>query len=582
MQRIEDESARQARALRAAAGLLITAVLAAAHAAADVRYVRVSASGANDGSSWQDAFTDLQVALALAAPGDEIWVAAGTHTTETAASSFVLPDGVGIYGGFAGTETSREQRDWVANPTILSGDVGHDDEYGSQVWYIGWNIHTDNCDNVVIAGNVGPGTVLDGFTITAGHGAYTQGAGLKVDGGSPTIANCTFLRNETGWGAGAGMYVADGSPTITNCNFTQNWCHICSGAGLYVTGSGSPSITDCTFTENHATADSGMSGQGSAIFLYYSAPVTIERCAFQYNITEQFNPFSGIEIARGGGISAFFSEFTARDCVFHHNSASVGGGIAAWNSATLINCVFWANTAVWGGAGDSSAGAVLCISYNPVTLTMVNCTLAGNTAGEAAAFEAVLSAGIAVRNCIIWGNTATGQDVAPRDRQFKGNATLFHSCVQDLLTAPPGEDPYDPADYPGSFDADPLFVNRPAGDLHLADGSPCLDAGRNSYVPAGVTTDLDGLARFYDDPLAPNVGDGTPPIVDMGPYERQPEPCPGDLDGDGDVDLADLSALLTNFGTAAGAAPEDGDIDGDGDVDLADLSELLTSYGASC
>lgn len=581
---IRDESARHARAAHRKVVAVALAAILAAHAAADVRYVQISAVGANDGSSWENAFTDLQVALSLAQPGDEIWVAAGTYTPETAASSFVLPDNVEVYGGFAGSETSRAQRDWNANPTILSGDVGRDDEYGPQVWYVGWNIHTDNCDNVVIASGVGPGAVLDGFTITAGNGAFIQGAGLKVDGASPKIANCTFLRNENRWGTGAGMYVANGSPTITHCNFTQNWCHISSGAGLYVTGAGSPVISDCVFTENHATADTGMSGQGSAISLYYSDPVIIERCTFQYNVTEQFSPGGGVEIARGGGISAFFSDFTARDCVFHHNSAVGGAGVSAWNSATLINCAFWGNTAVWGGPIGSYGAGVLCSSVNPATLTMVNCTIAGNTAGEAAAFETLNNAEIAARNCIIWGNTATGQDVAPRDRQFKGNATLYYSCVQDLLTAPPGEDPYDPADYPGSFDADPLFVNGPSGDLHLADGSPCLDAGRNSYVPAGVTTDLDGLARFYDDPLAPNVGHGTPPIVDMGPYERQPEPCPGDLDGDSDVDLADLSRLLTAFGACAGDPGYDAaaDIDGSGCVDLVDLSALLTSFGFTC
>jgi len=59
-------------------------------------------------------------------------------------------------------------------------------------------------------------------------------------------------------------------------------------------------------------------------------------------------------------------------------------------------------------------------------------------------------------------------------------------------------------------------------------------------------------------------------------------PCPGDLDGDSDVDLADLSVLLSNYGTGGGAGYEDGDLDGDGDVDLADLSGLLAVYGTSC
>jgi hypothetical protein len=54
------------------------------------------------------------------------------------------------------------------------------------------------------------------------------------------------------------------------------------------------------------------------------------------------------------------------------------------------------------------------------------------------------------------------------------------------------------------------------------------------------------------------------------------------LDGDGDVDLADLAQLLANYGMTSGAEYEDGDLDGDGDVDLSDLSALLAVYGTSC
>jgi len=61
-----------------------------------------------------------------------------------------------------------------------------------------------------------------------------------------------------------------------------------------------------------------------------------------------------------------------------------------------------------------------------------------------------------------------------------------------------------------------------------------------------------------------------------------PKSCLGDLDGDGDIDLADLATLLANYGTTSGMTYEDGDLDGDGDVDLADLAALLAVYGTTC
>ena len=59
-------------------------------------------------------------------------------------------------------------------------------------------------------------------------------------------------------------------------------------------------------------------------------------------------------------------------------------------------------------------------------------------------------------------------------------------------------------------------------------------------------------------------------------------PCPGDLDLDGDVDIADLTQLLAHFGMAAGATPADGDLDGDTDVDITDLASLLSNFGVIC
>lgn len=59
-------------------------------------------------------------------------------------------------------------------------------------------------------------------------------------------------------------------------------------------------------------------------------------------------------------------------------------------------------------------------------------------------------------------------------------------------------------------------------------------------------------------------------------------PCPGDLNGDNQVDLVDLTTLLSNYGTLSGANAEDGDLDGDGDIDREDLAALLALYGSAC
>ncbi|HEX2899580.1 MAG TPA: hypothetical protein VHS96_07675, partial [Bacteroidia bacterium] len=105
-------------------------------------YVDITAVGANNGTTWANAYTDLQNALTAAVSGDTILVAAGTYKPDLAAPgnrslSFGMKTGVVLLGGFPTGGGTLAQRNWVTNPTILSGDIGTQ------------GVHTDNSYHVV-------------------------------------------------------------------------------------------------------------------------------------------------------------------------------------------------------------------------------------------------------------------------------------------------------------------------------------------------------------------------------------------------------------------------------------------------
>jgi len=168
--------------------------------------------------------------------------------------------------------------------------------------------------------------------------------------------------------------------------------------------------------------------------------------------------------------------------------------------------------------------------------------------------------------------------VADEDAQLEswyGVIDINYSCVQGWTGALGGV---------GNIGDDPSFVDPLGPDgqpgtaddnLRLLSGSPGIDAADNDAVPGGVDIDLDGNSRFMDDPCTDDTGNGDPPIVDMGAYEYQP--CPGDLDCDGDTDQSDLGVLLADWGCTGGDCP--GDCDGDGDTDQSDLGILLADWG---
>ncbi|RMD99419.1 MAG: hypothetical protein D6816_14955, partial [Bacteroidetes bacterium] len=214
----------------------------------NVIYVDTDATGNDDGSSWTDAYKDLQDALLRARYCSiitQIWVAEGTYkptNTNNRGISFQMVKGVAIYGGFAGTETALTQRDWVANPTILSGNINN------------VNSATDNTYQVIYnnSGDIDATAVLDGFTVTDGYNYniynYANGSSTTA---SPTFRNCKFSGSYQfcmyNYAAGSS---AVASPSITNCAFTGNRSY-----GIYnraqSSGTCKPVIFNATIAANY-------------------------------------------------------------------------------------------------------------------------------------------------------------------------------------------------------------------------------------------------------------------------------------------------------------------------------------------
>ncbi len=324
-------------------------------AKATVWYVKADATGGNNGTSWTDAYTDLQSALTTAVNGDEIWVAAGTYKPTPGTDrtvSFALNDGVGLYGGFAGTETARSQRDPTANVTTLSGDIGTPGD------------STDNSYTVVsAASNVTSSAVLDGFTVTQGRAdgsGHTSGGGFRqfsLTTSFPTISNCIFSNN---YAADFGAGVAINSPatvgfgatgTFTKCRFINN---LAPNSGI---GGGAwlddirPTLINCVFQGNVAVYGGGMAADDIS-----AMPLT--NCVFQNNSAN-----------RGGAISMAGSDISLENGTLSGNSASLGSAIYTepGNSSigsgaiTLTNSIVWANPPSQGGVIYSNT------PYNPFT-----------------------------------------------------------------------------------------------------------------------------------------------------------------------------------------------------------------------
>jgi hypothetical protein len=511
--------------------LVLGMTIACPLSAQSIIYVDIDATGANDGSSWADAFVYLQDALAVAQDGDEVWVAEGVYRPDQGAgitpgareASFLLRSAVQLYGGFTGTETARDARDPAMHETVLSGDLLGNDN--------GFILHTEpsRSDNslqvVLIRSEAPPGPRIVGFTVRGGNGFVSAsliraGAGISVHG-PVSLQNLVIRENTT----------ADGS--------------------IFVTGTpsrNSVQLSDILF-ENNRT-DNGASG-GGGLALLHSGEQIFHRLTFLNNFGSD-----------GGAIFNKAYRTTCIQCVFFGNESGSGGAVynehysysGHPSTLVLVNSIVVGNRATWGGAFESAqdrghishlvivnsivAGNTAeahggAIWSSGAQIDVVNSTLAFNTAGEFGGlirYNVLADVSVTIRNSLIWGNTAgTGGDQFKLDIADPSGAgiELRRSLVEgDLpvyvfddgmtIHAPPAfVDPYGPDGILGTLD----------DDYRLLAGSPAIDVGGNNLVPydefdldddgrvaEALPVDLDLRVRIFD-------GGSGEAIVDLGPYE---------------------------------------------------------------
>ena len=459
------------------------------------RYVKPTATGTMDGTSWANAMT-LQAALDGYASGDILYLMSGSYTPtakkadgmavgdgEERDASYILPNWITIYGGFAGTEASHTSRNMSlihsTNATTIEGDIG------TMRTDMAAN-NTDNIKQLFHLGNTLTVT-LDGLVVARGHrDGRLAGAGIVVGSrANATLRHCRFTGNTSGSG-GAVFVRSDGTLTVTNSTFEENIARN-SGGAIFTRGGVTFTATGSTFREN--TAGSGQNG--SAIYLSSAvgdeSQGTIARCSFIGNSA------AGVSLGTVRAESA--STLHISSSVFAGNNMATGAVVSSLGNGTFINNTVYDNT------NRPADGAALSFPTSAATWV--------------------------VANNIIYGNTG-------RDQVFflsATNKTMVHNLIQGSIRGGPTR--IRPLTAPAT--AAELFASTTATHasyLRLRPGIPAVNGGNNDYIDGNADAfemaDAMGLTDLAGDPRLNNG------VIDVGANEFRGSsitltPVPADL-----------------------------------------------------
>ena len=462
----------------------------------NIIYVTTTGAGLKNGSSWDNATPYLNVALSetsTMATKPTVWVAAGTYKGDgISTNAFTMTEGVNVYGGFAGTETSLEQRDAATNATILDGQ-------GTQ------RVLYQNKDYTETTA-----AVWDGFTIQNGGGTLDgRGAYIKA---YATLRNCIITKNgcdtlsSNNDRKGGGVYVDDG--TLEYCQIFDN--HIISTTSAKVYGGGvfmtEGQILNCEIYDNECieTSPNVSTADGGGVYIenHSSSKISrIENCYIHNNNTS----------GAGGGV--FVRPYNTNykteviNCRIENNIAEEnGGGVYMTNSTTMIGCIIANNTATANGGGvyvgDSKNNQI-------INCSVVNNTTAASGGGISSLYYPTIT------NTIVWGNK---KGTSSSQLYFNGSSqpTITYSAIEGGF-AGTGNINLSSDNLGNSSESSyPMFSSPSEGAGHeysggnwtLLDGSACVDNGVNEIT--GVTIpekDLAGNDRIYNDK------------IDIGAYE---------------------------------------------------------------
>lgn len=289
---------------------------------AKIIHVKRNAIGANNGTSWSNAYTALQPAIDAAMSGDQVWIATGTYkpndsdpTNLSRSLSFSLKNGVAVYGGFSGTETTLSERNPALHPVTLSGDLLGNDSATGTLASSSLATISDNSLQVIRNSSLISTAVLDSVIVRGGNadganGTSSGGGMINSSSASPTIKNCVFVDNQAS--LGGAVYGSFSSAVFTGCTFCFNTAT--QGGAIYNQRCPALTLTNCTLAHN--TANLGGAIMNSVSNLIAS------------NTTVAYNSSAVVTAGNpsGSGIRSVLSTSTSQQ-----------------SNLYLYNCILWGN-----------------------------------------------------------------------------------------------------------------------------------------------------------------------------------------------------------------------------------------------